>query len=298
MRPRSLSLGRALRVLFGIVGLVFLAVAFRETWDRSQQTVLPSTVHLASAGALMLGALAFGSRGWACLFDAPGKHKALRGGYYVGQLGKYMPGGVWQAVGQVGLAKGTGIPASRAVAAFLTHAVVQAAAGATVASSLSVLRSDLPPVLRLGSVLGLLLLIPLRRDWTVRVVGLVGRLVRRADVPDDLIASQRGILCSYGWTLVTTITSSFGFAILAWSVRATDSPIAAVPAFAFAWTVGFLAIPFPAGLGVREAVLIAMLDTGAGVAPIIAASLAHRLVTMIAELVMILASKLHAARTT
>jgi hypothetical protein len=38
-RPR---IGLAFRVVFAVVGLVFLVVAFRENWDRSRQHALPS----------------------------------------------------------------------------------------------------------------------------------------------------------------------------------------------------------------------------------------------------------------
>jgi uncharacterized membrane protein YbhN (UPF0104 family) len=297
MRPPRLPLRRALRVLFGVVGLAFLGFAFRETWDRSQQTVLPSPWHLTSAGALALGGVALASRGWAWLFEAKERHRALRSGFYTAQLGKYIPGAIWQAVGQVGLARGPGIPAARALTAFFAHAATQAAAGATVAALLSLVGTEVPLLLRLLSLTGLVLLFLLRRASMVRAIRLVGRLTRRAEVHEGLVPSQRGILCSYGWALVAITASGSAFAILASSVHAAGSAMSAIPAYAFAWTIGFLAIPFPAGVGIREAVLIATLGRGVEVAPVIAASLAHRLVTMLAELVMIVVERLRASRT-
>jgi uncharacterized membrane protein YbhN (UPF0104 family) len=58
-----------------------------------------------------------------------------------------------------------------------------------------------------------------------------------------------------------------------------------VPAFAASWAAGFALVPIPAGLGVREAVLVALLPSY-GAAAIVAASLLHRLATLTAELVL------------
>jgi uncharacterized membrane protein YbhN (UPF0104 family) len=56
------------------------------------------------------------------------------------------------------------------------------------------------------------------------------------------------------------------------------------------WAVGFLAVPIPAGVGVREAVLIGLLP-GVGTAQLLAASLALRLLTIGTELVATLGNK-------
>ena len=54
-------------------------------------------------------------------------------------------------------------------------------------------------------------------------------------------------------------------------------------------------MPFPSGIGVREAVLIATVASPTGAGPGIVASVVHRLVTMLGELVMIVITK---SRTT
>jgi glycosyltransferase 2 family protein len=287
--------GLGLRILFGIAGPAFLAVAFRETWDRSRQHVLPSPWHLAIAELLVLGALAFAASAWASLFEGHQSDRVLARGFYTAQLGKYMPGAIWQAVGQVALARHAGIPLSRASAAFPVSVATQTAAGGTVAAVL-IFVGSVPLGVRLGSVLGLLLVLPLRRKWMVGLVRFAGRLIRRP-WPEDLIPSQRGIVRSYGEAVGSMLMGGLAFALLASSLHASSSFAAAVPAFALAWTAGFLAIPFPSGIGVREAVLIATLGPGAGVAPVIAASLAQRVVTMVGEVVMILVARVRASRT-
>ncbi|MDY7102689.1 MAG: hypothetical protein S0880_16025, partial [Actinomycetota bacterium] len=71
-------------------------------------------------------------------------------------------------------------------------------------------------------------------------------------------------------------------------------PLTAMAAFGLAWAVGFVAVPLPAGLGLREAVLVLALTGIAGVDAdaVIAASLVHRFVLLSAELVMFAQSRL------
>ena len=54
-----------------------------------------------------------------------------------------------------------------------------------------------------------------------------------------------------------------------------------VLSFSVAWLAGFVAIPVPAGLGVREAILVLIL--AAPTPSVVVASIVHRLVLMCAE---------------
>ena len=285
--------GLGLRILFGIAGLVFMGIAFQRTWIRSRQDVVPPAWRTAGAGALILAGLVFASRSWAALFGEEASGRALARGFYTAQLGKYVPGGIWQAVGQVGLATRAGARWSHASTAFAAQAVTQVAAGGTVGAGLLAFGWGLPWGIRLSALLSLLLLLPLHRAWMLRAVRFLLRVMRK-EAPDDIVPSQERILISYGWAVGTILGSGLAFALLASSVDATPSFAAATPAFALAWTAGFLAIPFPSGLGVREAVLIGILGGTGGAAPVIAASVAHRLVTMSGEVLMILVARVRA----
>lgn len=284
-------LGRILRIAFGMAGIAFLAIAFADTWNRSRHSVLPSPGALLGAGGLLIASLILASRGWIGLFEGPFSRPELIRGFYTAQLGRYIPGAVWQAVGQVGLAGRAGVSARRASAAFPVFALGQAAAGGTVAALLAGLGSGLSPGLRLGSLAGLLLVLPLWRAWMVKVVGLAGRLLGKPAL-EELIPSQRRILRCYAWAVATLLAASSGFALLASSLDLpTSSGWAMIPAFSLAWTVGFLAVPFPSGLGIREAVLVTVIGRP-GAAALIAASVAHRLLNMLAEFLMIAVSRI------
>jgi glycosyltransferase 2 family protein len=293
MSAGPLRIGRGLRLLFGIVGLVFMVMAFKETWVRSQGHVLPAWWHMAGAGALVLAGLAGAARGWVCLFGGQGSEKALTEAFYTAQLGKYVPGGMWQAVGQVGLSRRGGISLVQATTGFAVQALTLVAAGGTVGATLALVGFHLPVGVRAFALLGLALVLPLRRAWMTRLLGPLARLAGSKGI--EALPSQGAILRSYGWGIWALAWIGAAFALLACSLQVTGSPAALVPAFALAWTIGFLAVPFPSGLGIREAVLISAVGSPAGAAPVIVASVVHRLITMLGELVMILVAKGHAA---
>jgi uncharacterized membrane protein YbhN (UPF0104 family) len=73
------------------------------------------------------------------------------------------------------------------------------------------------------------------------------------------------------------------------------NPAVVLCSFAAAWVTGFLAVPIPAGVGVREAVLVGLLPE-VGTAPLLAASLALRLLTIGTELLALLGNKLARGR--
>jgi hypothetical protein len=296
MKPAARRrLGTALRILFAIVGLAFLAVAFRDDWGRSRQHVLPSGWAFLGAFLLLLVVVALSARAWVALLSDRAQGAALARGFYASQLGKYVPGAVWQAASQVGLARRAGVATAQAVTAFPVSAATQATAGGTVGAGLLLVGWRIPLSLRLASIAGLLLLPVLRRTWMVKAVDILGRILKRG-WSESLVPSQSRILRSYAYNVGTLILSGTGFMLLSTSVHAVTSTAACVPGFALAWTVGFLALPFPSGVGVREAVLIAVLGRPGAAAPLIGASIAHRLVTIVAELTMILWATIRGAR--
>ena len=87
----------------------------------------------------------------------------------------------------------------------------------------------------------------------MRAAGLVARLSHRAR-PVDPVPAQGRLLLSFAWAVVGILCSAIAFALLG-GATFSEPPWAVVTSFAFAFTVGFLAVPFPSGLGVRETVL-------------------------------------------
>lgn len=280
-RPRA-----ALRVVGGLAGLGFMAVAFVRGLEEGRGLPLPAPGALAAALIVVVIGLCASLCAWTVLLPGPGAAptaRRLAAGFFAAQLGKYVPGAVWQAVGQVDAARGAGVPAPRAAAAFGVSALTQAAAGGTVGAL--VVLADVGWALRLGALAAAGLLVVLDRRWMARVLGWLrpglGTVLPAAD------AIRRSWLLG----LVPQLGHGAAFALLLGSTG-SSVPLMAVPAACLAWTVGFLALPFPSGLGVREAVLLAALGgAGAVAAPtaagVVAASVALRLVTIVAELLLL-----------
>jgi hypothetical protein len=276
-----------------LAGLVGIAFAVSRTVDTAQDQVLPSAPAWVAAAVLALVAIVASARAWVALFsdlvDAPAARAAVRGTFYVAQLTKYLPvGGIAQAASQLGLAPTVGVPLKRAAVAFPVSAVCAVVACGTLGSGLA-LDTGQPDWVRLLALCGLLTPILLRRSLMARVLDLARRFVHRVPGSDQL-PTQRDIVVFYGWALVTIGSLCGAYAILLGSLDTGAYPGTMFCAFALSWAVGFLAVPIPAGVGVREAVLIGLLP-GVGTAQLLAASLALRLLTIGTELLATLGNK-------
>ncbi len=292
------QLGRLLKWVFGLAGISFLIIAFRETWRRSQGLPIPKGWAFLSAGVLSLAALFCFGRAWVQLLVARDRNRALVAGFYASQLGRYIPGVVWQALAQVGLATQSGVSLPQAAGAFGVHAVVQVAAGGTVGATLALFGRGVPLAVRLSAPLALLPLLLLRRGWLVRSLRIVGRLVPRAfadarafSQADALVPTQGAMFSSYGWTLCSVAANSVAFALLLSSLAGGGLIPTSSAAFGLAWTIGFLAVPFPSGIGVREAVLMLTIGFAVPRSQVIAASISQRLLVMVGEVLAIISSR-------
>ena len=215
-----------------------------------------------------------------------GDSRRLRRVFYLSQPAKYVPGGIAQPIGQVVMTAGEGVTASRAVVTFVVHSLAAASAGAFLGSAVSLIPGA-EVWLRIIAGLGLLAPVVMWRPALMRVAGLVARLSHR-ELPVDLVPAQGRLVLSFAWAAVGILCSAVAFAVLG-GATFDEPPWAVVTAFAFAFTVGFLAVPFPSGLGVRETVLAIALPA-VGLPSIVAISAIHRLVAMAGELVVVAAT--------
>jgi uncharacterized membrane protein YbhN (UPF0104 family) len=285
---------RLVQSLILLVGLVAIAFAIRQSVADSKEHVMPSPAAWVIGALFALVAILASARAWVALFSDLLRTRAsralLRSTFYLSQLTKYLPvGGVAQAASQLGLAPSAGVPLRRAAVAFPVSAVCAVVAGATLGAGL-VFDTDLDGWVRTLAVFGLLSLVFLHRGLIARVLNLARRVIKRIPSSDEL-PTQRDIFIFYGWALITIGSLSAAYTVLLRSVTTDLAPVAIFCAFALSWVIGFLAIPIPAGVGVREAVLVALLP-GVGTAPVLAASLALRLLTIGTELLAIVGNKL------
>lgn len=276
---------RLLTTLFFVASAGGVTWALWATYDRSRTEVVPGAGSLAAAGGLTVVALAAAARSWAALFpDAPDRRRLL-GSFYQSQLAKYLPvGGIAQAAGQVGLAERGGIALRRAAVALPVHSLGLLAGAGLLTAGLAV--ADEPGGLwRFAALGGLIpLAIMLRRPWVARLFDTAHRRVARIPASSELPA-QRPMLHTTGWAVAVFATHGLAFAVLVDDLVPAAGLPTATAAYAAAWGAGYLVLPLPSGLGVREAVLVGLLGTAA--APVLAASIAHRLVSIVAEIVVV-----------
>jgi glycosyltransferase 2 family protein len=274
----NLALRRVVITLFVLLVLVFFGIALVNAWN-STGGELPSVPRLLLAGALWSIGLLAGAFAWATLLG--GRRVDHGAALLVSQLGKYVPGGVWQVTGQVGLARSAGVRLSRGAAAFSVLALTQVIAGCTYALLLAVTWSSGSSVVRIliatGGAAGMLLL---DRRW---MVWLLGKIPRTRDASNDLVPNQRQILIAWCSCLVTLGSASAAYLVVLSSLKHVSHPFEVIAAYASAWTVGFIAVPIPSGVGVREAVLVGLLHDSFPSSVLVAASVYQRLVSVAAE---------------
>lgn len=275
---RRSTLVRVAVVVFVAVAIVFFVLALVAAWRES--AALPSTWRLCVVGALWVIGVISAAFAWATLLG--GDHRVAHGAAsIVSQIAKYIPGGVWQASGQLGLARSTGVELQRGAVAFTVQALMQAVAACTFGAVVAVTWNDgagwIRVLLALGSLLSLALV---DRRW---MVWILHKIPRTREASSALVPPQRAILLTYVAALITITTLGLGYLIVLGSFGAVDDPWLVVAAFAIAWLVGFLLVPLPSGLGAREAVLVALLHGTFPSSVLVAASVYQRVVLIATE---------------
>ncbi|HVT76026.1 MAG TPA: lysylphosphatidylglycerol synthase domain-containing protein [Acidimicrobiales bacterium] len=201
--------------------------------------------------------------------------------YYQGEVGKYLPGAVWAVVGRGELAVRNGVARSAAYAS-----VAASLAGLYLAGALAavVLLPAAAGAKGAGAVLGVIAFLvvgvaALHPAVISRAIALIERVARRK--VDVIVPSWRdgvGLVVGY-------LPAWIGVGVAQWlCVRALGlhAPIAHVAfASAVAWCAGFLAIPAPGGIGVRESIFV--LTSGMAAHDAAAAALLARLAFVVAD---------------
>ncbi len=271
--------GARWKALIGVAGLAGLAVAAFTTVGDARDRALPGAWPMAAALGLHVMAVLFTGRAWVSLFPADADRPALASGLYTSQLTKYLPaGGFVQAASQVALSSQPGGMAAAALR-LPVFSLCSVVAALTVGSAVA-LNGDLAAWARALAGACLLSVFALDRRLLARLMRRARRVVKRLPEPDTL-PPQRSILRCYLYGIANLVAFSAAFVILLGDV--TDiRPLTAGAALSAGWAAGFLVVFLPSGLVVREAVVLAALPTLAS-APLLTASVAHRLVGFVAE---------------
>lgn len=209
---------------------------------------------------------------------------------FVGQLGKYLPGSVWAFVAQVELARDHAVPRPRGAAATLLAVAVTVATGLAVAA-VALPLSSAGAARRWWWALALapLLLAALHPRVVTWGLGMAARPLARFRVgaqAGSVDVGGRAITAAVAWTLLAWVPLGAHLWVLTWAVG--GDPVSslgpAVGAYALAWTLGLLVVFAPAGLGVREGVLVVALAPVVDAGAALVLAVLSRLVMTLADL--------------
>ncbi|MBK5307387.1 MAG: flippase-like domain-containing protein [Frankiaceae bacterium] len=284
-------LRRALRVAFLVAVVVVLVLAVRRQGDGLGDALARTGVAaaLGSLLAVLVGLFA-SAMVWRSLLADLGSPLPVRTAlhvFFLGQLGKYLPGSVFAVAAQMQLGRTQGVPRSRVGAASLMFMGVLVATGLLVASAALPLTSPdaLQQYFWVLAVLpvGLACLAP---AVLTRIVATGLRVLRREPLERPL--SWRGVGTAVGWALA--MWAAYGVHLLVLLLPQHTSGSAALPllslgGYALAWTVGFLLLIAPAGAGLRELVLVLSLAPVLDTAPATAVAIVSRGVMTLGDLV-------------
>jgi glycosyltransferase 2 family protein len=291
MRAAGLVTPRSRRWLMRaalLVALVLLALALRHEWHK-----VSSSARRLSIGAIVesfaLGMIGLGGTAlaWRALLAGFGASLPVRSAvrvFFIGQLGKYLPGSIWPVLAQMELGNEYQVPRHRsASASVLTMLLVVIAGLLTALVALPFVAGSTNDVWALLAAPALLvLLIP-------RVLNAVlSRLLRLARRPPlEVELTGRAILAALAWSFVSFVGYGVQIWVLALALGAPSGKgfLLALGGFAFAWTVGFLFVIAPAGAGVRDVLLALTLGLVIGHGAALAIALVSRVLLTIGDLV-------------
>ena len=285
------------RVAQGVAGaliLFFLVKDFLANWKQVQEQPIQWEMHWefivasliitwAMYGVLIWGwrAVLIGWREWLRIVDAARI-------WTISSLGKYIPGKVWSIAGMAIMSQERGVSGTAATGSAVIMQLISIATGAMIALALTGTAVLDRLVGGFGSLAAMVLAgvalvcaMALTAPSLTRRIGFVlGRpdAVRPVD-PSALAASLFANLVAwagYGISLQLLALGTLHGASLSWPT--------ATGAFAASYVIGYLVLFLPAGLGVREGVMILLLKDSIGIGPAAAIAAASRITLTVNEI--------------
>ena len=278
--PRRRRAHRLVQVLGAVVAALAIALCVRavaDAWPEVRHRVAHARPgFLVAALACSAASMALlGLTWWRCLrtFGQRVRPADAVAWHFAGELGKYVPGGVWTVLGRGELARrGGGIPRSTGYATTLITYAITCVAAASVGGVLAGAAAARGHGFAWGwalvaaAPLSLAALHPVVVATALRAGHrLSGRRVDLAPPP------SRRLLELVGWSAPAWLLMGGAAALVTEALGVTQEPFRVAFAAVTAWLVGFLAVPVPAGVGVREVVFVVACGLPAGPAAAVAA---------------------------
>jgi uncharacterized membrane protein YbhN (UPF0104 family) len=278
------------------VGFVVIAVALggyavaRQWGDVRAELAELGWLTLAGALVAVLAGLAATMQIWRVLLSALGSPLPVRTAgriFFLGQLGKYIPGSMWPVLVQMELAQAARVPRSRTATAAVLTLVTSLCAGLLAAlATLPFLPTKATTEFRWAFLAVPALLAMLHPKVVNAAVGRLLRLTGRPPLERPL--SARAVVTAMAWALGSWVLLGAQVWLLAirLGVPAGSALLLSVGGFAFAWSAGFLVVIAPAGAGVRDALLVTILTSVLSSGAATAVGLVSRVLMTVGDLVL------------
>lgn len=288
MAVRRAGWGRWLRLAFLAAVLVFGGLFVERRWGDVQHA-LTRLSPLPIIGSFLLAVLGSGAimQSWRRLLADYGcalRWRVVSRVFFVGQLGKYIPGSVWSVVAQAELGHDYRVPRPVSVTVSIVNVAQSVFAGVLIGVVLLPLGE---PSLA-GDYWWVALVIPVYLVvLTPPVVAAVTRRVFRIAHahPPDRDPSLRGMTAALCWIVVAWLLLGLHAWLLASGLGTSPARLfpVSIGAFALAYSVGLVSVPTPAGAGVREAVFTVLVGSVIGVGEAIAVALLSRVMLAVVD---------------
>ena len=285
----------AARWLLLVLVLVAFGVALHGKWADVREDLgrLDVPAVLLAALLCLLGTLGAAQSWREVLADLGSRVSLLAGAriFFVGQLGKYVPGAVWPVLVQMRLGALLGVPRVRMGLAFVVTLGLSLALGLVVGlAALPGLLAGAHPAYAWLLVLLPAALVFLQPRALNAVLVRALRLARRPPLEHAL--TGRGIARAGVGVMVFWLVGGLHVWVLAVDLGAAPwrtLPLA-IGGFALAFCIGPLFVVLPAGAGVREAVLIVLLRAELSPTRAVAVALVSRFLLVVTDGLLALAA--------
>jgi uncharacterized membrane protein YbhN (UPF0104 family) len=215
-------------------------------------------LHIAASGALVLGAHSLLVQTWRLMLRSWGADMTFWTAarvWSVSNLGKYIPGKIWQVTAMAAMATRAGVSAVVSTGSALLSTIINIACG--IALVLIVGWRWIEIVLLAFAVLGLLVLPFLVPRLNALAARMTGRLIA-FEAPPTRIVLTAIIGNALAWLM-------YGVAFM-WLVsgvlgESPGSPWQYIAVYAASYVIGYLVLFLPGGIGVREGVMAVLLTS-------------------------------------
>jgi len=274
-----------LGIAIGVAGVAFVIKTLVSKWDEvSNAFSQVDAINLVLS--LLLGLAAMTSIGWIWVTMIVARshnvrHRNAMSWYFTGQLGKYVPGGIWPIVGRAELAVRNGIPrldayASTGLSLVTTYAaaVVAIAIGAASTSG----HRLVAVLIAFGLVTAYIAFSqPSLRAVIIRIASRISSSASSLTDPKRVV--RLTVLHVPAWILMSLSTSVTATAFGA-HIGIADMLFITTTS----WLAGFVVVGVPGGIGVREAVFTSLAGGIIGTPMAVSLALMSRVVFIAVDL--------------